>query len=43
MATLEKHTSDGSDDKNVHITAYSLDERRRVALAEIDKAKFSYV
>jgi len=45
MATLEKRTSDGSDDlvgKNVHTAAYSLDERRRAALAEIDKAKFSW-
>ncbi|KAF8349024.1 inorganic phosphate transporter [Amanita rubescens] len=42
MATLEKHTSDDSDDKNVHTVAYSLDERRKLALAEIDNAKFSW-
>ena len=46
MASLEKRTSDGSDDhigKTVHTAAYSLDERRRAALAEVDNAKFSYV
>ena len=46
MASLEKRASDRSDDdvgKNVQTTAYSLDERRRAALAEVDNAKFSYV
>ena len=46
MASLEKRASDGSDDhvgKTVQTATYSLDERRRAALAEVDNAKFSYV
>ena len=46
MATLEKRGSEGSDDhpgKAPAVAAYSLDERRRAALAEVDNAKFSCV
>jgi len=42
---LEKRSSEGSDDrvgKTPVVSAYSLDERRRAALAEIDNAKFSW-
>ncbi|KAK2463460.1 hypothetical protein APHAL10511_004546 [Amanita phalloides] len=44
MASLEKRTSDNSDEvgKNVQTATYSLDERRRLALAEVDNAKFSW-
>ena len=35
---VEKTSSHGSDPKNV---AYTLDQRRRAALAEVDNAKFS--
>ncbi|KIL58048.1 hypothetical protein M378DRAFT_346138 [Amanita muscaria Koide BX008] len=44
MATLEKRTSEGYDDevdKAPVVAAYSLDERRMAALAEVDNAKFS--
>lgn len=37
---VEKTSSHGSDPKNV---AYTLDQRRRAALAEVDNASFSYV
>lgn len=50
MATVENNgtkraSSEGSLGNNVEKGngAYSLDERRRAALAEIDNAKFSYV
>ncbi|KAM6493753.1 inorganic phosphate transporter [Amanita muscaria] len=44
MATLEKRTSEGYADevnKAPVVAAYSLDERRMAALAEVDNAKFS--
>ena len=46
MATYaaDKLSTSSSDQEKVHEqNAYTLDERRRAALAEIDNAKFSYV
>ena len=40
---MEKTSSHGSDPKAQRNVAYTLDERRRAALAEVDNAKFSYV
>lgn len=44
MATLEKRASEGSDEhvNKAPVAAYSLDERRRAALEEVDNAKFSW-
>ena len=40
----DKLSTSSSDQEKVHEQgAYSLDERRRAALAEVDSAKFSYV
>jgi hypothetical protein len=40
MAYHEKDNSIESQEKQVNV-AYTLDERRRAALAEVDNAKFS--
>jgi len=45
IATNEKGSSEGSEvgrKDPVAVSAYSLDERRRAALAEVDNAKFSW-
>ena len=34
-------TSSDSDPKGPHAAAFTLDEKRRAALAEVDNAKFS--
>ena len=41
MAYQEKDNSIESQEKPVNNVAYTLDERRRAALAEVDNAKFS--
>ncbi|KAK7690638.1 hypothetical protein QCA50_005737 [Cerrena zonata] len=38
----DKLSTSSSDQEKVHEHVYSLDERRRAALAEIDNAKFSW-
>ncbi|PFH52894.1 hypothetical protein AMATHDRAFT_55725, partial [Amanita thiersii Skay4041] len=42
MAALEKQSSSGASSQEKRDVSYTLDERRRAALAEVDNAKFSW-
>ena len=43
LPTVDKAStsSSGPDEKGAHPVAYTLDEKRRAALAEVDNAKFT--
>ena len=38
---VEKASTSSDSEQKGHVVAYTLDEKRRAALAEVDNAKFS--